>query len=215
MKMLQQPLAGVFLLKQIRIVRRQAHAAKLVIMLGEKLIERCVLVRKHTFRRMELADLPQQRFAVLNLGDEKFPGGDVSNGEAVLFSADDGDDVVRRLLEDVVLEDHPRRDDADDLAAHESLDGFGIFCLLTDGNFFAEGDQLFDVDLGRMKRHTTHRHLNVVPAVARCQREAEQLAGFFGVLVEHFVEIAETVKEDHVFVLILDLLVLNKHRGVS
>jgi hypothetical protein len=74
-------------------------------------------------------------------------------------------------------------------------------------------NQLGDVAVGRVIRHAAHRRLVFLPLVARGQHEVEQRRRFLRILEEHLVKIAETIEEDRVRHLPLDLEVLLEHRS--
>ena len=123
--------------------------------------------------------------------------------------AGDGRDVVAaRLVEKPVLRHRAGRDDARDLAAHQPLGRLRVLDLVAERGGLAGADELGEVGVDRVVRHTAHRL-----AVALRQRRAEDRRGDDRVLPEHLVEVAEAEHDDrprrH---LALDREILPHHR---
>ena len=75
-------------------------------------------------------------------------------------------------------------------SAERTLDDFprfGVFVLLANGDFFARFQQLLNVSVGAVVGHARHRVV-----VAFCERNSQYARAFKGVVVEHFVKIAES-----------------------
>ena len=84
------------------------------------------------------------------------------------------------------------REDLRDLAFDE-LAGPGVFHLIADGHFASAFQDAGDVIVGRVKRQAAHRH-----AVARGEREVEDLRAGLRVLEKHLVKIAEPEQQQRV-----------------
>ena len=124
----------------------------------------------------------------------------------------DRQQVTALAIDDVALRRGTRRNDAYDLAPHESLRRRRFFDLIADRDAQSMFDQLRDVTVSGVIRHAAHRRFVILTFVARGQDEVEQRRGFFRVLEEHLVEVAEAVEEDGVGDLPLDLEILLEHR---
>ena len=107
--------------------------------------------------------------------------------------AADGGEVVRALVvEQRLVVDGAGGEDAGDLAGDEfSGDGFGR--LLGDGDAFSGLEQAGDVALRRVIRNPAHRG-----AAALGEGDVHDRRGGFRVVEEHFVKVAEAVKQDDV-----------------
>ena len=150
-------------------------------------------------------------------GTAELSGGELAESDAGGIAGEkDGTDIVAALIgKHGTVSDGARSDDADDVALHETLGQGGILQLLTDGDLVSPGDELGDVPLSAVVRHTAHggallRVLNI--AVAGGERQIQLPGGGDGIIVEHLIEIAEAEEEQTVIVLLLDLLVLPLHR---
>ena len=84
------------------------------------------------------------------------------------------------------------REDLRDLAFDEFA-GPGVFELVADGHLASGLEQPADVGIGGMMRQAAHRH-----AVARGEREIEELRAGLGVLEKHLVKIAEPEQQQRV-----------------
>ena len=91
----------------------------------------------------------------------------------------------------------------------------GIADLLADRDRLAELHQPREVLLDRVVRHAGHLDRLAGRLAAARQRDVEQPRRALGVAVEHLVEIAHAVEEQHVGVLRLDAQILLHHRRVT
>ena len=87
-----------------------------------------------------------------------------------------------------------------------------ILDLLADRDAVAEADQTLQIIVGALDRHAAHRNILALMLAALGQHDAERAAGNFGVLEEHFVEIAHPVEQKAVGIGGLDLAILRHHR---
>ena len=124
---------------------------------------------------------------------------------------EEADYVVEALvIQEILIHDRSRRDDADHLPAGKGLGILRKLHLFADGYLLAAVQKPLDVVLGRMVRDAAHRG---IPPVRKSQ--IQQGRYLLGILVEHLVEVAETEEEHHIRVLALDLAVLLHQRGIS
>ncbi len=147
-------------------------------------------------------------------GDEEISGGDVQvRGAEPVGRGGDRDQVAAVALEKVALHRRPRRDHADDLPPDDPFRRGRIFHLIADRHPEPFPDELRDVRVGRVVRDPAHRGLPFASLAAGREHEAQDRGRRLGVFEEHLVEVAETIEEDRVRHLPLDLEVLLEHRG--
>ena len=124
------------------------------------------------------------------------------------------EDVVAAFLEQCLVGDGARRDDAHHLPLHRSLGLAGIAALFANGHGLALADQPCEIGIEGDRGYTRHRDGRAGRGTALGERDVEQLGGAPRVLVEHLVEIAHAIEQEHVRVLRLDAQVLLHHRGM-
>ena len=120
--------------------------------------------------------------------------------------------VVAGFVQHAPLNDRSGRDDAHNVALHQSLCGRGVLRLLTDRHLIAALHQTGDIGLAAVERHTAHRRAFFHAAILARQRQFQFAGRNFRVLKEHFIEIAQAEKENTILVLLLDLQILLHHR---
>ena len=105
------------------------------------------------------------------------------------------------------------RHHAHHLAVHRPL-AADFAHLLANRHRFALADQLGQIALDRMKRHTGHR--NRLPAALPPvrERDVQQARRFFGIGKKHLVKITHAVEQQRVRVVRLETQVLLHHGGV-
>ena len=131
-------------------------------------------------------------------------------------SPDDGGHVAGRArIQRLLVEDHARRDDADDVALDDALHRPRILELLAHRDPVAELGQLHQVRPHRVVRDAAHGDGIFLALVARGQREVEDARDVDRVLVEHLVEVAQPEEDDRVRVPRLDVQVLAHQRRRS
>ena len=106
------------------------------------------------------------------------------------------------------------RDNALNLALDRSLAGGRVADLFTEGDGFAQLDQLGEVLVDRVEGHAGHLDRRAVRCAALGQRDAEQACGLLGVIKEQFVKITHPVKQQQVRIVGLDAQVLLHHGRV-
>ena len=104
-----------------------------------------------------------------------------------------GADIICTLrLEQIEIAYRACADDLSDISRND-LSGLRLACLIADGHAPPSPDQLRDVSLRSMIRHTAHRH-----AIALRQRDIEQAGRFLRVFKKQLVEIAQPKKQERI-----------------
>ena len=103
-----------------------------------------------------------------------------------------GEEVVPFGHEHPLVEMRAGAEDLGDLA-FDKFAGPGVFELIADGDLASGLEQPADVGMGRMMRQAAHGH-----AVARGEREIEELRAGLRILEKHLVEIAEAEQQQRV-----------------
>ena len=144
----------------------------------------------------------------------KFGGRQVQPGEAYAGRAGRERGQVVRLArgQQIGFDQRAGRVEAHDLTPDEALRRPGVLHLIAQGHRAARPQQLGDVAGGGVIGQPAQRHLVGLVLVAGGQGDVEQARAFDGVLVEHFVEVADPEKQNRVRVLLLDLAVLPHER---
>lgn len=146
------------------------------------------------FGGLEAGDFVVELGDVGELGEGEFASGVIDAGDAVGFGVliDGGEVVGALLVEEVGVIDGASGEDAGDLAFDEFA-GFGVGGLLGDGDAEAGLEEACEVGLGGVPGDAAHGG-----EVAFGEGDVEDGSGGFGVLEEHFIEVAQAVEEDHV-----------------
>jgi len=166
--------------------------------------------------RVQALEFGQQVFPALDLLHAEIAAGDVQyrQAEQALVTEQCCNQVVAALVEQCLVTDRTRGDDAHHLALHRALAGGGVADLLTDHHRLAELDQLGQVAFQRMERNPAHGDGLAGRLTAGGQGDIQQFRGLFRIFVEDLVEVAHAVEHQLVRVLVLQLPVLLHHRGV-
>ncbi len=109
-----------------------------------------------------------------------------------------GEEVVAPLLQQRLIGDGARRHDAHHLALHRTLGLARLAALLADRHRFALAHQLCQIGIERDRRHARHGNRRAGGGAALGERDVEQLRGAARIVVEHFVEIAHAIEQQHV-----------------
>ncbi len=176
----------------------------------------------------DLAGFEARKFAGeitrLDRGRDQLSGRDVERGEGqerfavVLRNAEQrGEKIVRAGIEQALLGERARGDEADHVAADDRLRSAlarlgGIFELFADGDAVPLRNQPLQVFIGRPHRHAAHRNVLALMLTALGERDPERARGDFRVLEEQLVEIPHAVEQEAVGVRGLDLEILRHHR---
>ena len=199
------------LLRALRIAERarlDAHgAARTAHRLGEPLVPDQHLARTDARQLVEglLRASDRQRPQLACRGVQQRDRG------ALLRDGDRSEPERLAGLERVLVDQRPGRDQPHDLAPHQLLSRTGNLHLIADGHLVPGGDQAGDVPSRRVMWDS--RHGNPIFSLgAGRQRDAEQLRGEAGVVVEELVEVAEPEEEERIARLRLGLVVLAEHR---
>ena len=177
--------------------------------------------------RPVIGDQQLNRVEAFEFGQQVLPAGDFQHAEAAagdvqhrqakqaLVAQHRRQQVVAALIQQRLIADRTRRDDAHHLALHRALAGGRVADLFADHHRFAELDQLGQVAFGGVVGNPAHRDRLARRLAAGGQGDVQQLGGFLRVFVEDFVEIAHAIEHQLVEVLIFQPPVLLHHRGVG
>ena len=125
-----------------------------------------------------------------------------------------GDQGVASFLEQRLVGDGAGRDHPHHLALHRALGLARFAALLTDGHGLAGANQSLQVGIQGNGRNTSHRDGSSGGRAALRQRDIEQCRCATGVVIEHFIEIAHAIEQQHLRIVGLDAQVLLHHGGV-
>ena len=103
--------------------------------------------------------------------------------------------IVRAALEQLFLDDRPRRHDAHDVAAHQ-LVRYGRFELFGERDDEALRDELRQIRIERVMRHARHRDALALSRFLRRQRDRQRARQRLGVLAVSLVEIADAREQE-------------------
>ena len=122
----------------------------------------------------------------------------------------------RARVERLLVEDHARGDDADDVALDDAAHRARVLQLFAHRDPMTELGQLGQIAARRVVRDAAHGHRILLALVARGEGQIEGARHVDGVLVEHLVEVPEAKEHDRVGVARLDVEVLaHQRRGGS
>ncbi len=124
---------------------------------------------------------------------------------------DGGQEVALARIEQCVVGQRARRDDAGDLAFHQALGQLRIFDLFADRGPITGGDDLAQVAVQLMMGESGHGN-RILPFVATGQSQAQLARGGLRVLEEQFVEVPHPEQEQRIATRLLRVLVLLHHR---
>ena len=173
-------------------------------------------VGREQFGRTQALDFRLEGGAAGDFHDAEAAGRQIQPGETEtsMAAADAGQQIVAPLFEQRVIGDGARGHDAHHFALHGTLGLAGDATLLANGDRLAFAHQLCQVAVESHDRHTGHGNRRAGRGAALGQGDIQQLRGAAGVVVEHLVEIAHAIEQQHVGVLRLDAQVLLHHRRV-
>ena len=86
--------------------------------------------------------------------------------------------------------------------------------LLTNSNRLSLANQLGQVAFHRVKGNACHGNRHAGTLAALGQGDIEEPGGFFGVFIEHFIEVTHPIKQQGIGVVRLQAQVLGHHGGV-
>ena len=141
-----------------------------------------------------------------------------SEGDVTGVDGERGEKARLAGVEELVLGDRTRGDDADDVALDELRRPFallgllGVLQLLADGDPKAAADQPLQIGLGVVDRHAAHGDVLAALLAPAGQRDVERFGGDHGIVEEQLVEIAHSVEQQRVRVLRLERAILAHHR---
>ena len=140
---------------------------------------------------------------------------DIGKAYAVLkFTHIQGAKIVVFLLgKKIGLDQRSGSDHAHHLTAHQALSLRRVLGLLANSDLVALLDQLSDIPLRGMEGHAAHGGALCLAAISARQSQLQHARRQNGIIKEHLVKVTETVKQEVVLVLLLDLKILLHHRG--
>src|SRR5689334_15898807 len=181
--------------------------------------EEACLARKEEFAGAKQFEFVAQFLFPIGPGElcrAKLARGEVQIGQADghtgITAGDCSEEGVFLRLEDVQIRGRAGRDDPYHLAAHQTLAGAGLLHLIANGDLVAGAQEAGDVSFRRVKRDAAHGNGLAALAIAGSEGNLKFLGGNQGVLVEEFIEVAQTKQEQRVRVALLDGLILPHQR---
>ena len=148
-------------------------------------------------------------------GSKKRAGGNIAEGqtESICLSVDAGDIVVAAFLQHTAFRNGAGGDDPGDVPLYQTFGSGGVFRLLANGDLITLGHQTGDVGLHAVVGNATHGSLLLLGLVAipAGQRQIQFPGGDPGILVKHFIEVAQTEEQQAVLMLLLDGVILPLH----
>ena len=152
-----------------------------------------------------------------DLAEREFAGREVEPGDShcALVVHQSHQECIGFFRQQALVGDGAGGDHAHYLALDRALAGGRVANLLANGDGFTELDEARQMLLQRDHWHPGHLDRHAGRLAARRQGDVEQTGGFFGVAVEHLVEIAHAVEHQGVRVFRLDAQVLLHHRRVA
>ena len=143
-----------------------------------------VFVRHQHFRRRQSRELGGQLVFGRGFGHQETAARQICPGQAEALSAvgpaaarNRQQQGVASFLQQGFVGHCARRDDANDLALHQSLGQGGVADLLADGYRFAERHQARQVAFSGMHGHARHRYRGAARTAALGQCDVEQARG--------------------------------------
>ena len=153
------------------------------------------------------------------LGCVDLRGGDIGKADAAckLAHTQAAEKVILLIGEQVGLNERARGNHTDDVPSNQSLCKRGIFHLLADCDLIPFLDEFSDILVNGVERNAAHRGALLLAAVPPRKGKIQFSRRDHRVVKKHFVEVPETVKQQIVLILVLDLEVLLHHRrhGIS
>ncbi|CDC62015.1 uncharacterized protein BN660_01255 [Clostridium sp. CAG:448] len=147
-------------------------------------------------------------------GGKHLSGGHIRKADTVLVlaKADRAQIIVLLVGQQIGLDQRSGRDNAHHLTPDQSLGKRRVLHLLTDGDFESLSDQLTDILVHGVVRDSAHGRAFLFPAIPSRQRQSDGAGRGDRVVKKHLVKIPQAIKEQIIFILLLDLQVLFHHR---
>ena len=139
---------------------------------------------------------------------------DVEKGhaqQALLVEVHGSQEVVFLAVEDGAAHHHTGGDELGDAPLHQFLGQLGVFELVAYSHALAGAHQLGQVGVEGVVRKTGHLHALGSAIGAARERDAQYLAGHYGILPVGFIEVAHAVKQQGIGVLLLHREILLHH----
>ena len=168
------------------------------------------------FRRAQAFDFGVERCEPGQFHHTESAGRKIQPGKTKTSAgaANAGEHGIATFIEQRFIGDGAGRDDAHHLAFHRTLSSAGFAALLANGDGLSLTDQFHQVGIESHRRHARHGNRGTGRGATLRERDVQQLRGTARIVVEHFVEIAHAIEQQHIGMLCLDAQVLLHHGGV-
>ncbi|MNU58798.1 hypothetical protein D3C71_479420 [compost metagenome] len=175
--------------------RAATHAAALAQELGPVLF-----IRHQQFGRFQTRQFGFQCIVSVDFVDQEAAAGQVGPGQpiAALVARQGHQQSVAALIQQRLVGNGARGDDAHHLAFDQALGQCRVADLFADRHRFAQRDQSCQVALVGVHRHAGHRNRCTTGAAALGQGDVEQARGLARVVVEQLVEVAHAEEQQQV-----------------
>ena len=175
-----------------------------------------LVLRDHDFGRAQPRQFIRQSRALAQLESGEPTAGNLQRGDADAPAGLDerGGQVFAPAVQQVLLGQRARRDDARDLALDRAFGGGRVADLLANRHRHRLAHQLGEILVDAVARHAGHRNRLAGRFVARGQGDVEQGRGALGVFVKQLVKIAHAVEQEGVGVVGFERQILANHRRV-
>ena len=130
---------------------------------------------------------------------------------AVLAAKHTAQVVVDAVLQHIALDHRTGGDDSYNLSFNDALGGSRVLHLLADGHLVAPAHQLGNIAVCAVEGHAAHRRPLLLAAVPTGEHQVQLFAGDLGIIKKHFIKIAQTEKQNHICIILLDLKILLHH----
>ena len=157
--------------------------------------------------------LAGQGCCIRHFQHEEAAARDIEGGDAELVAVTENgkQQVIASFLEQGIIAERARRNQAHDLAFHRSLAGGRVADLFADGDGHARIHQFGQVAVGGMVGNAAHGDRRSGRLAAGSQGNVEELGRLFRIPVKQLVKIPHAVKQQFIRMLSLDLQVLLHH----
>ncbi len=149
-----------------------------------------------------------------HLADKKFSGGNIHLRQpgGLLQRMNRQQKIITAARQQIIRQNTARRHDFGDLTLHHHFCQLRIFHLLANRHAMAGANHFREIRVQRMMRKSRQRHFRRLAVRPRGERDAQHLAGGFGIVVKHLIKIAHAKKQHRVFMLRLDREILPHQR---
>ena len=195
-----------------RIKRRNCNAKPLLHILNVNSTHIKWLIA-HDLGRSKTVQFVEKLALAVHFRHEEITGRHIRGRDTVFVrQIDDAHQIiVLRLVERLHINVRSRCYHADHFALYNAFGQLRIFHLFADGNFVPLLYKAVDIRIRRMKRDATHRSalLKTAAFSGQCQFEFPRYR--LGIVKKHLIEIAETIKQNTIFIFFLCLQIMLHH----